>query len=219
MLRNLFLKGVIFIQDFRITQIGDGAYSILDAGDSSFYVIEGTDKSVVIDTGISPGKKILPTIRSLTKKPLSLVVTHAHIDHFHHMDEFDDVYMCHDEFKMHDKTLKAMMAGKNLKLHETQDVQTGAEINIGNNVLEIFKVPGHTPGSIVVLEKKNNFLFTGDAIGSGYGVWMQLEDSLPLVQYRDNLILLAQWLSNRGGLMSFWGGHNYQQFQSTLILG
>ena len=88
------------MEGFQVTEIGEKIYCILDAGNSSFYVVEGEEKAAVIDTGITAGTKILPGIRELTDKPLLLVITHAHPDHMYHMDEFDEVYMCHDEKKM-----------------------------------------------------------------------------------------------------------------------
>lgn len=207
------------MQDFRITQIGENTYHILDKGDSSFYVAEGRDRAAVIDTGITPGGKILPVVRSLTQKPLILVVTHAHVDHFHHMDEFGTVYMSHRELSLPADFLQSMMAGKNLALQTTQDVHTGDLIDLGGNALEICEVPGHTPGSIVVLERNGQHLFTGDAIGSGMGVWMQVPGAIPLEMYYTSLTQLLQWLTARGGRMKFYGGHNYQIFQSTLIPG
>ena len=207
------------MQDFRITRIGENIYHILDSGDSSFYVVEGSERAAVIDTGITPGGKILPTIRSLTQKPLILVVTHAHIDHFHHMDEFDTVYMSHREFRLPEEFLAGMMAGKALALQSTIDIRTDDVIDLGGNALEICEVPGHTPGSVVVLERKGQHLFTGDAIGSGMGVWMQVPGATPLEQYYKSLTGLLKWLVARGGRMQFYGGHNYQIFQSTLIPG
>lgn len=207
------------MQDFRVVRIADGAYSILDAGDSSFYVVEGSDRTAVIDTGISRGKKILPIIRKLTGKDLVLIVTHAHIDHMHHMDEFEIVYMCHDELNIEPDILTGMMGGKDLDIEHTIDIRTGDKIELGDSVLEICEVPGHTPGSIVILDKKRDLLFTGDAIGSGYGVWMQVPGATSLETYYKSLIHLVRWLVERGGRMQFWGGHSYQQFQSTLIPG
>ena len=207
------------MQDFRITRIGENIYHILDSGDSSFYVVEGTERAAVIDTGITLNKKILPTVRSLTKKPLILIVTHAHIDHFHHMDEFETVYMSHREFLMPEDFLNSMMAGKNLALHNTIDVKTNDIIDLGGNSLEICEVPGHTPGSIVVLECRERHLFTGDAIGSGMGVWMHVPGAITLEKYYESLVNLLNWLVIRGSRMKFYGGHNYQIFQSTLIPG
>ena len=100
------------MEGFQVTEIGEKIYCILDAGNSSFYVVEGEEKAAVIDTGITAGTKILPVIRELTDKPLLLVITHAHPDHMYHMDEFDEVYMCHDEKKMDPETLVMLTAGK-----------------------------------------------------------------------------------------------------------
>ena len=203
---------------FRIAKIGAHAFSILDEEDDSFYVIEGDERAAVIDTGITRGQKIMPVVRELTQKPVVLIVTHAHIDHFHHIDEFDTVYLCRDELKLSERFLQSMMAGKNFDLSLTQNIETGSIIDLGGDFLEICQVGGHTPGSIAVLEKNENLLFTGDAIGSGYGVWMQPPGALPLSEYYNNLVHFMKWLVEHGGRMKFYGGHNRQQFQSTLIL-
>lgn len=207
------------MQDFRITQIGQRAYSILDAGEASFYLVEGETIAAVIDTGITQDGAILPTLRTLTQKPLVLVVTHAHIDHMYHMDEFETVYLCHQELEIDRQLLVAMQGGKQLKLKETIDIHTGSVIDLGGESLEICQVGGHSPGSVVVWAKQHNLLFTGDAIGSGYGVWLQTPGALPLSEYYNNLLGLMCWLVERGGRMRFHGGHSMQQFCSSSIVG
>ena len=207
------------MQEFRINKIAAGAWSILDEGDSSFYLVEGTQRAAVIDTGISPGKRILPVLRSLTDLPLVLVLTHAHIDHMHHMDEFEEVYLCHKEFTLPDSILQEHMGGKTLCLEKTMDILSGSWIELGGEALEVCEVGGHTPGSVAFWARERDLLFTGDAIGSGYGVWMQVPGALPIEEYHKNLRVFFKWLVNRGGRMRFWGGHSYQQFQSSLIPG
>ena len=157
------------MEGFQVTEIGEKIYCILDAGNSSFYVVEGEEKAAVIDTGITAGAKILPVIRELTDKPLLLVITHAHPDHMYHIDEFDEVYMCHEEKKMDPETLVMLTAGKLKPWEEIHDIRTDSVISLGGTELTICQAPGHTPGSVVVLETKQNYLFTGDAIGSGCG--------------------------------------------------
>lgn len=205
------------MNDFQITQIAPRAYHILDSTEASFYLVIGEQRAAVIDTGISVGYKIRPVIEQLTNKPLILIITHAHIDHFHHMDEFDTVYMCHEELTMPADVLKEMMAGKELKLEQTIDIRTGDLVELGGEELEICQVPGHTPGSVVVWARQQNLLFTGDAIGSGYGVWMHTPCSVTLSRYRESLCFMMKWLVERGGRMRFFGGHNMQQFQSSYI--
>ena len=182
------------MEGFQVTEIGEKIYCILDAGNSSFYVVEGEEKAAVIDTGITAGTKILPVIRELTDKPLLLVITHAHPDHMYHMDEFDEVYMCHDEKKMDPETLVMLTAGKLKPWEEIHDIRTDSVIPLGGTELAVCQTPGHTPGSVVVLETKQNYLFTGDAIGSGCGVWMQVPGGTSLEEYYDGLVGLMVWL-------------------------
>lgn len=205
--------------NFRINQIAPRTYRILDEGESSFYVVEGDEIAAVIDTGITPGERILPEIRTLTDKPLILVLTHAHIDHMHHMDEFETVYMCHDELKMPEEVIEFMSAGKRLQLERTLDIRTGSTIDLGGETLEICQISGHTPGSVAVLAKNRNLLFTGDAIGSGYGVWLQVPGAVSLEEYYESLVHFLKWLAERGGRMKFFGGHHMQQFQSAYVVG
>ena len=138
------------MEGFQVTEIGEKIYCILDAGNSSFYVVEGEEKAAVIDTGITAGAKILPVIRELTDKPLLLVITHAHPDHMYHIDEFDEVYMCHEEKKMDPETLVMLTAGKLKPWEEIHDIRTDSVISLGGTELTICQAPGHTPGSVVV---------------------------------------------------------------------
>ena len=202
---------------FQIIEIARDTYRILDADEDSFYLVVGDERAALIDTGVTPGVQIRPMLAEITDKPIVLVLTHAHVDHFHHMDEFDTVYMSHEEFHMPTDMLREMMMGKTLDLAGTIDIHTDDIIDLGGEQLEICRVPGHTPGTVVVLAKQRNILFTGDAIGSGYGVWMQVPGALPLEDYYESLRQLMRWLVLRGGRMTFHGGHDLQQYQSTLV--
>lgn len=192
------------MEGFEVTKIGKHIFCILDAGNSSFYMVEGDEKAAVIDTGITTGKKIMPLLRELTDKPLLLVVTHVHWDHIYHMDEFEEVYMCHDEKKIDETTLRTLTIGRLKPWNEIHDIHTDSVISLGGTELRICQVPGHTPGSVVILETRENYLFTGDAIGSGCGVWMQIPGSTDLKTYYDSLVHLMHWLVDNGGRMKFF---------------
>ena len=45
-------------------------------------------------------------------------------------------------------------------------------MTVGNETIDVLEVPGHTPGSIVFFY--NDYIFTGDAIGSG-DLWLNGE--------------------------------------------
>ena len=203
---------------FDICQIRDRVWRLWDGEKDTFYLVEGNDLAAVIDTGITPGAQITPVLRQLTPKPLVLVLTHAHIDHFHHMDEFETVYMSHRELELGEEILQGMMAGKNLDLEHTIHVETDTKIDLGNCLLEICDVPGHTPGSVAVYDARDRLIFTGDAIGSGCGVWMQLPGSSSLGAYEKSLVNFLRWVLDRGE-MEFWGGHCNQSWESRQVPG
>ncbi len=112
-------------------------------------------------------------------------------------------------------TLRTLTAGRLKPWDEIHDIHTDSVISLGGTELRICQVPGHTPGSIVILETRENYLFTGDAIGSGCGVWMQIPGSTDLKTYYDSLIHLMHWLVDNGGRMKFFGGHHMQAFESV----
>ena len=203
--------------EFAIRLAGPKTWSITNSSGHTFYVLDGMKKTAVIDTGCTPGRTILPLIRQLTSKPLLLILTHAHNDHIYHMDEFSEIYINHREFELSPDFLHSMMNGKDLKLKDAADLHTGSVIDLGDTVLEILEVPGHTPGSIAVYDPQSNQLFTGDAIGSGNDVWMHWPSALPLDQYLVSLRSLLVWAVNHGGQMSFLGGHERQCFTSHLL--
>lgn len=202
---------------FDIVKIRDRVWRIWDGDKDSFYLVEGDHTAALIDTGITPGAQLMPMLRQLTQKPLILVLTHAHIDHFHHMDEFDTVYMSHEEFKLGPEILRGMMAGKDLNLEATLPMETGTVIGLGGRSLEICHVPGHTPGSVAIYDDADDLLFIGDAIGSGCGVWMQLPGSSSLTDYEQSLRNFLRWCLEKGGTMEFWGGHSDQVWASATV--
>ena len=43
----------------------------------------------------------------------------------------------------------------------------GEEIKIGDGELKVIHVPGHSPGSVALYDKKDGFVITGDALFAG----------------------------------------------------
>ena len=93
-------------------------------------------------------------------------------------------------------------------------------LDLGGGVkIECVALPGHTPGSLLLVDSFHKCVFTGDAVGSGCGVWMQVPTGSPLSEYagaiRRALARLAQ-LGVNGESWRFLGGHAAQRFLSTV---
>lgn len=99
-----------------------------------------------------------------------------------------------------------------------KDLKNHQQIELGNFEIEVLALPGHTPGSMIFLDRQNKCIYTGDAIGSGCDVWLQLFHSLDLKTYHTALQQTIDYLEKQGvdDTWHFWGGHNQQEIQSKI---
>lgn len=89
--------------------------------------------------------------------PVMLVNTHGDSDHIGCNGQFETTYMHPSEFAYYAVKCKKGDA-KPLPLHD------GETIDIGGREFEVILTPGHTYGSIVLLNRKERFLVGGDSI-------------------------------------------------------
>jgi len=61
----------------------------------------------------------------------------------------------------------------------------GHIFDLGDRRLQVICIPGHTPGSVCLLDSEDRLLFTGDTIGNP--TWLHLDESLPLSHFHENL--------------------------------
>ncbi len=57
-----------------------------------------------------------------------------------------------------------------------EHIEDGCVIDLGGVTLEVLYLPGHTPGEIVLLDRQDRILFSGDGIPEH--LWLQLPESL-----------------------------------------
>ena len=139
----------------QIIKITEDTYRIEDGG-VRFYVFCGKEKAAVIDTGMNtPNAKEL--VQSITNLPLVLINTHADPDHISGNGAFDTIYMSpaeEENYREHGGT------GSFIPIKE------GDEIDLGGRSLFVIDIPGHTPGSIALLDEKNRILVSGDSVSN-----------------------------------------------------
>jgi glyoxylase-like metal-dependent hydrolase (beta-lactamase superfamily II) len=195
---------------FSVKQVADKVWRIDDHGGDNMYLVEGDDKALLIDAGTG-GADLSTCIKSITALPVIVVNTHGHPDHCGSNYQFSEVYAHRSDFEMiayfcnerfHKDQVKQaeekspelasliLSNVENFKLPKLLPVQQGFVFNLGNRNLEVIEVPGHTKGSICLLDVKNKLLFTGDNNNSV--VWLFLHDCLPLELYIKTLQNLKQ---------------------------
>ena len=145
-----------------IIRINDTTWQINDGG-VRFFLLAGTERALLIDSGMTVhnAKEIA---EGLTDVPVSLLNTHADPDHIGSNDEFDEFYMNPAEAVNYYKP-----QGRGGKLVPVWD---GDRLDLGGRELEIIHLPGHTPGSVAVLDIKDRALYSGDPIQKDGGIFM-----------------------------------------------
>jgi len=163
-----------------IIQINDNTWRIEDRG-VRFFLLTGTKKALLIDSGMNtPNAKQIA--ESITNLPIMLLNTHADPDHISGNSGFDCFYMHPDE-------------EDNYRAHGglgiIQPVKDNDIIDLGNRPLKTIFIPGHTPGSIAVLDINSRVLISGDTIQDGNIFMFNERRNLPL--YVESLKKLSMY--------------------------
>ena len=141
------------MENTEIIQINENSWRVEDHG-VRFFLLTGEKRALLIDSGmqVQNAGEIAGGITSL---PVSLLNTHADRDHVGSNDQFEEFYMHPAEEPNYRRTGKG---GRIIPVRE------GDEIDLGGRVLKVIELPGHTAGSIALLDVGNRVLISGDPI-------------------------------------------------------
>lgn len=145
-----------------------GVWQILTTGDYC-YLVEGKEEAVVIDTGYGIGN-LRKMCQTPTDKPVkNCIITHEHFDHLGGISYFEKAYMTEQCKKVAE--IPAPFAGPYEKidypvLHNIEVVEDGYVFDLGGRKLEVMFMPDHAAGSIMLLDRENRLLFSGDELGT-----------------------------------------------------
>ncbi len=146
--------------------------------ENSFLLYDETGECVLADMGsytVDEKKKVLYFIENNRLKPVMIVNTHCHVDHVlgnsFFKNKFKIINAAHadDEFLLENAVETGKIFGLEVEAPPKSDVylQEGKRISFGNSFLEIIHVPGHSPGSVALYSKDDNFILTGDVLFNG----------------------------------------------------
>ena len=153
------------------------------------YLVIGKKRAIVIDTGTGIGN-LKQVVSELTDIPVSVVNTHTHWDHIGSNYQFEEI-ACYNNADcinrllsgVSNASLQRSITKESLwkplpegfdsetwtipSVEPTNLLEEGTIINLGDRALEVIHTPGHSPGSICLLDQKNRILFTGDTFFPG----------------------------------------------------
>jgi len=171
---------------FEVYRLPHDVYTIYEPGHFqeviSFLVI-GKRRALLLDTGMGIGdmKKL---VSELTPLDVTVVNSHTHFDHIGCNHQFDFVYvhpypgaarrlengLPHSENAVHlagDSTCRPYPGhfdpgNYTIRPSKPAPLTEGQVFDLGGRQLQVLFTPGHSPDSIMLLDRQNSILFTGD---------------------------------------------------------
>lgn len=126
------------------------------------YLVVGDEQAILVDAGhgVSGLRKYA---EKLVKVPVRLVLSHGHFDHTGAVNEFDDVLIHPDDQPILGTHVLKFLPKRKItaKVHSLEE---GDELALGGRTLQVYRVKGHTAGSIVLYDQKSKTLISGDSV-------------------------------------------------------
>ena len=167
------------------------------------YLVEGEDRALLIDAGCGVGN-IAAYVGTLTKLPLTVVLTHGHYDHCGGMYRFDEVHLNREEripAAIHyTEEVGARIAKEHgfsddpeavTRIRDIRmlDLEDGRVFELGGGVeVEAICCPGHTVATMAMLIRPDRLLLTGDACH--WITYLHFESGLTVERFRKSLVKL-----------------------------
>lgn len=197
---------------YHTEKISERITRILLPGEVFSYLLEGDESAALIDTGCGIGD-LRGFVKSLTEKPVTVLLTHGHVDHAPGSVQFDNVYMNASDrkiFREHNILEKrmdyAVSTSKEARFvfgdlmpvesgERFHDLSDGDSFNLGHLQIKAFACGGHTPGSMTFLIPEEEYLILGDACNPF--TFLFDKSCLGLTSYENNLLALQGKVQGR----------------------
>ncbi len=181
---------VYHIEDYNEVRARGGANNCSDV-----FLIVGNKDALLIDltnpvhrswdsTAVESLQKIVAD--RIGKRKLTVTVTHNHGDHLGMLPAFyetADFWVPAADFE----GTEIFPVERTVFFSEGETFALAKDMNV-----KTLTVPGHTKGSTVFYLENSPFLFTGDAVGSGTGVWLFSKEAFE--QYAGGVEKLLAWI-------------------------
>lgn len=181
------------VKEYPYKKISDGVYEISEFGAVSMYLIEGQEKALLVDTGVGVGN-LREFVQTLTDKLLEVFITHNHRDHIGNAGLFDHIYISDVDRQIgpliYPVPVRMQFANNMARMMPEQRLWTEADlpsftqediptvtpmqdgdfIDLGGRKLQGFLCPGHSPGSMVLIDDQEGLMFCGDICNFNVGL-------------------------------------------------
>jgi len=196
-------------------------YSDYESVRAMSWLIEGPQSAIVFDalqtawnSADQTGGTLYDKARSLTSKPLKLIVGHAHSDHSAQTQNFLNANIPVYANQRSWTTFAGVLGAKD-NIKQVNNIDDGDQFDIGTAAiplkLNVYAVPGHENSLVMLHHKESGFLFATDYYGC---TRMGTADNVNLSSARADLQLSvlmqahASMKKNSGKVTKLFTGHD-----------
>jgi glyoxylase-like metal-dependent hydrolase (beta-lactamase superfamily II) len=175
---------------FEVKAVAEGIHAISEPRHSEqviSYLIVGGETAILLDTGMGVAD-IQELTSRLTEKPILVVNSHHHYDHVgdNHRFQHIAIHAAEADFleqEPPEELLLEVMRPENwfgvlpdgfdpaqyriVPSKADRLLEEGDVLELGGRRLRVLHTPGHSPGSICLLDSEEGLLFTGDTVYAG----------------------------------------------------
>ena len=123
------------------------------------FLIVGEEEALLIDTGVEDSH-VAETVRQVTGLPVRVVLTHGDHDHTGGLPDFSACRIHPGDGDMLPPEIR------------WEPLEEGEILECGGYRLEVISIPGHTPGSIALLDREHGLLLPGDSLQKEGTIYM-----------------------------------------------
>ncbi len=200
------------------------------------HLVIGSRRAALVDTGLGTGN-LRAVVEAVTRLPVVVLHTHGHGDHVGADALFDNHFLHPSEQSGIDggyafgKTAASRLAFLSSLLPEDpaavaeiagtlvegravryRHLRDGDRIDLGGVVLDAVHIPGHTPGSVAFVDRRNGQAFTGDGIADIH--WFDGTNASTVSAFRRTL---DRFLARAEGVVACHAAHMPAPFDLGLV--
>jgi glyoxylase-like metal-dependent hydrolase (beta-lactamase superfamily II) len=232
------MEGTMNLQNwYDVKEITKNIYMITEGLRYKSYLLIGSKQALLIDTGTGIGdmKKL---VQSITRLDVAVALTHGHWDHVGGTNEFQKAGihpldrglataephpLMHERAKLFiaewadiGNLFPPNFSAEDFRVKPcriTHELNHGDTIDLGDTRVKVYHTPGHSPGSISLLDETSGILFVGDTVKPREPQYAHLPGS-DLLSYASSIEMLASLKEEIKGICS---GHTEPFFDPSIL--
>ncbi len=213
-------------------KINSNLYAIKSLSGEYVFLVIGSERALLIDTCLGYGN-LREVVEKITDKPITVALTHGHVDHALGAPEFSEVYMnlldveLYQEHCKLDHRLGYMQGnlGPDFNIDESQIVTPNPDLEfkpltdqqvfeLGGINVSFHHLAGHTAGMMVALIEELEILIVSDACNNS--TFLFDEQALSVTEYQTNLKIIEKRL--RGLYKQVFISHHNLKITSDVLV-